>query len=458
MNYKELENTEPLPTAQFINMECKLVGDENIDLDTFLSTFSLKDEETVINLDDVKRFCSIRSINRSSGFIPDHPQTQIAVTSTYFPKNLLFSIENLLESGHLIDDELRFYIWSLGIVASLSEEYTNYLIENGIFPMFFAILDIKDVYLRMTKRHVFIAMQHMLCSSEIIMKINEDFDFFSSLDQSIHQFWESNDFNVPLKILSSVCQFNIDIPPIIEMCVTNFMHFLNNGNSISKYDSIIGVRNLLTTSKDTVPFFVDNDILENCMNMLSVNDTLVIDAALEIIMIIAECPEQREKINLGDLSRRAYLLLLQSEKENRKRALNFIFQWHQSFPLEMNLFAFNDYRLVKEICSTQQFFYESRVLSSKIIIFVFNNYPNEIIDAFLANEAFEYLFDMIDETNSSLSSDILICYSSLLSRRMDFTAYQIIDGFEDKMDECIRSDIKGSEAAKDILERICFSQ
>jgi hypothetical protein len=151
------------------------------------------------------------------------------------------------------------------------------------------------------------------------------------------------------------------------------------------------------------------------------------------------------------------LLLLQSEKKNRKKALSFILQWHQKLPIEMNLFEYNDFRLVREICSTRAFFYDSRVLASKIIIFVFNSYQNELIDVFLTNDAFEYLFDMLDETNSELSSEILICFNSFLAKRMDFTAYDIIEGFVEKISECVDSDIPGSAAAKNILDRILFA-
>ena len=100
----------------------------------------------ILDLNQVKQFCSIKNEKHSDNeYYENSIQSSVDIVSTVFPSILIHSIQKLLDSHNYDDDSMRYYIRAVSKLASISSDYRDYLIENGIFPIFFSILSMTAV-------------------------------------------------------------------------------------------------------------------------------------------------------------------------------------------------------------------------------------------------------------------------------------------------------------------------
>lgn len=432
MDYKLNEvYSQGIPTSFSIEDSDKV---EKPELNEFLLSFV--DENDVIPEEIIDYF----NLNFAKG----HIKTSIDSNSTYFPTALVRSISILLNSQEINDSILRKYIFSASKLASLSEQFSFHLIDMGILSIFIQVICSKFT---MSKSHAFVAINNMIVSETMIDHINQNCDFFANLIDLTHHFSDAGNFNLPLRILSNLCQYRTSLQ-IMPFACASFIKNLQNGNDVSKQDAAIGLEHLISTYPESLEQAVEMGIIGYAFNFLS--NLKLVKFAFKILLTVL-CSDYANQINLDFLAEKL-VYMINTLSPSATYALEFLFSLIQINQIYLSIFNDND--LIKEICQTsisQKF--NIRKICANIICFVILNSNVETIVRFLQNKAFENITLLIDEEEEEISCTILESIIHLLNIVPDYP-FMMDSVFIDNLKSYADSIYMGAENAEIILNKL----
>lgn len=434
-NFMEYKVPELYSSSTVLSLNRNLANNlETMSLNSFLDSFP--DDDEVISSEYIKQFnyiCTIQSV-----------ETDIEPENSYFPRALIRSISILLTNPNLDDSTLRPYILAISKLSSLSESYSFALIDLGILNLFIQIVCSN---LTMSRAHAFVTINNMIVSENVIKHIDENSDFLAHLIALISDFGGKGDFNLPLRILSKLCEFRTSLP-IMESACSLFSENIKHGNQVAQVDAAVGLAHLITNYPEAIEQAIELDVIDHAFNFLTAFNINTVKSGLSILLVIS----QTDFWGLVDIDILCSKLvcIIRPNSDISIEALNFILALIRNNNIHLNIFL--NENLVQEICrysNGQKFVI--RNLCTQIICEALLFQNEEIRSMFLANNSFNYIISMIDETNEQLSSMILNAIEKLFLEIPNFEGYKDCSDFVDIISDYSESDSDGYEIAERIL-------